>query len=263
MSYTAQELLDYAIHASQLAGAILSEGYGKPLSLRSKEGMHNIVTQYDIAAERAIIDSLRSATPSAAFHAEESGRGVGTDDLTWIIDPLDGTVNFAHGIPFFCVSIAATIRNALVCGVIYNPLSNELFTASLHGGARLNGELIAVSPTSMIQESILATGFPYNVAENPLGCIEQFDVVVRTGTPVRRLGSAALDLAYTAAGRFDGFWESVLQPWDIAAGVLIVQEAGGKVTNYSSNTFDLSNSSVVATNGHIHDELSALLDVNT
>ncbi|MFN4985168.1 MAG: inositol monophosphatase family protein [Ignavibacteria bacterium] len=263
MHSTPSELLQHAEDAARIAGAILREGFGKPLLAESKEGMHNLVTEYDLRAETAILDHLRARTPGASFMAEESGHELNDNSLIWVIDPLDGTVNFAHGIPIFCVSIAAVLHDAIVCGAIYNPLTDEMFSARNMGGAFLNGNALRVSSVQHLHDAILVTGFPYNVSENPLRCIDQFSAVVGKGLPVRRLGSAALDLAYTAAGRFDGFWESILQPWDMAAGVLLVQESGGRVTHYGSAPFTLSRNSLIATNGNIHDELSNLLELGT
>lgn len=260
-TYEISVLLQAAESAARCAGDILRDGFGKPLDTRSKEGMHNLVTQFDLLAEEAIVECLRRATPDASIMAEESGSNKGASDLTWVIDPLDGTVNFAHKIPIFCVSIAAVRNEEIVCGVIYNPLTDECFTAARGQGAHLNGNALCVSETTMLQDAILVTGFPYNVAENPLRCIDQFAAVVGKGLPVRRLGSAALDLAYTAAGRFDAFWESILQPWDMAAGVLLVQEAGGLVTRYGGADFELSTGSVIASNGRIHNELTQLLEL--
>lgn len=254
-------LLQHAEIAARCAGDILREGFGKPLDMRSKEGMHNLVTQFDLLAENAIVESLRRATPEASIMAEESGSSKGSSDLTWVIDPLDGTVNFAHKIPIFCVSIAAVRNGEILCGVVYNPLTNECFTAARGQGAHLNGSAVCVSETPVLHDAILVTGFPYNVAENPLRCIDQFAAVVGKGLPVRRLGSAALDLAYTAAGRFDAFWESILQPWDMAAGVLLVQEAGGRVTHFGGTGFELSTGSIIASNGYIHNELTQLLEL--
>lgn len=254
-------LLQAAESAARCAGDILRDGFGQPLDTRSKEGMHNLVTQFDLLAEEAIVECLRRATPDASIMAEESGSNKGSSDLTWVIDPLDGTVNFAHKIPIFCVSIAAVRNGEILCGVVYNPLTDECFTAARGQGSHLNGIALCVSETTMLQDAILVTGFPYNVAENPLRCIDQFAAVVGKGLPVRRLGSAALDLAYTAAGRFDAFWESILQPWDMAAGVLLVQEAGGLVTHYGGADFELSTGSVIASNGRIHDELTQLLEL--
>jgi myo-inositol-1(or 4)-monophosphatase len=254
-------LLDAALDAAQQAGKILSNGFGSAGSVASKEGRHNLVTEFDHASEACIIDVLRTHTPGAAILTEESGSHDGSDDVTWVIDPLDGTVNFAHGIPIFCVSIAAVVRGEIICGVIHQPLLDETFTAIKNHGSHLNARRLHVSATATLDDSILVTGFPYNVEDNPGHCIDQFASIIHRGLPVRRLGSAALDLAYVADGRFDGFWEVALQPWDMAAGVLIVTEAGGRVTHYSGRDFILGTDSIVATNGAIHDELVRALEV--
>ena len=159
------------------------------------------------------------------------------------------------------MSIAAVVRGEIVCGVIHQPILNETFTAIKDHGSHLNAKRLHVSATAALDDSILVTGFPYNVEDNPGHCIDQFASIIRRGLPVRRLGSAALDLAYVADGRFDGFWEVALQPWDMAAGVLIVAEAGGRVTHYSGRDFRLGTDSIVATNGIIHDELVRVLEV--
>jgi len=258
---THHQLLDAAIDAASQAGEILRRGFGSAIRIASKEGRHNLVTEFDHASELRIIDVLRTHTPSAAILTEESGSHHGSGDVTWVIDPLDGTVNFAHGIPIFCVSIAAVVGDDIVCGVIHQPLLNEMFTATLAGGSHLNGRPLRVSSTAGLSESFLVTGFPYDVEDNPGHCIDQFASIVGRGLPVRRLGSAALDLAYVADGRFDGFWEVALQPWDMAAGVLMVTEAGGRVSHYSNRSFTLATDSIVATNGMIHDELVRALAV--
>jgi myo-inositol-1(or 4)-monophosphatase len=254
------DLLSVALEAARSAGTILRSGYGTAVTSRSKEGRHNLVTEYDLRSEACIIEALRAATPDAAFLAEESGASGNDADLLWVIDPLDGTVNFAHGIPIFCVSIAAVRSGTTVCGVIHHPLLDETFTATAGGGAFLNGTRLAVSDTDRLDRSILVTGFPYNVHENPGRCLDQFRALVGRGLPVRRLGSAALDLAYTAAGRFDAFWEVHLNAWDMAAGALLVTEAGGTVTHYGGRPFVLGHDSIVATNGHVHADLVMVLE---
>ena len=192
--------------------------------------------------------------------AEESGESLKSGSVTWIIDPLDGTVNFAHNIPVFSVSIAAAVDNEVVCGVIYQPITGELFVAEKNKGSFLNGNPLKVSTVSSLDDSFLATGFPYNLNENPLGCIEHLLTVLKKGLPVRRLGSAALDLGYLAAGRYDGYWEVSLQPWDMAAGKLIVEEAGGKITDYQGKGLNVKKpSSVVASNRLLHDSILAML----
>ncbi|MES2766684.1 MAG: inositol monophosphatase family protein [Bacteroidota bacterium] len=257
------ELLQCAIEAAKTAGAILKEGFGTSFKTENKEGVHNLVTEYDHKAENAIIELIKSKFPSHTFLAEESGasgiKNLLKDHVRWIIDPLDGTVNFAHNIPIFCVSVAAELNGEIVAGAIYQPITDELFTAFKGGGAFLNGKKIEVTTTDLLKDSILVTGFPYNVSENPHGCIDHFSALLKLGLPVRRLGSAAIDLAYVAAGRFDGFWEVRLQPWDVAAGWLIVEEAGGKMSHYDLTEYSLGTGTMLATNGKIHRELSELL----
>lgn len=250
-----------AIEAALQAGGLLRQGFGSYFSIRSKEGIHNLVTEYDHLSEKMIIEFLRKETPHAHFLAEESGLSKGQEEgLVWIIDPLDGTVNFAHNIPMFAISIAAELRGEVISGVVYHPLVHELFVAERGKGAFLNGQKLAVSKVATLPEAVLATGFPYNVAENPLQCIEHFVDILRLGIPIRRLGAAALDLAYTAAGRVDGFFEIALAPWDCAAGVLLVEEAGGKVSGWNGSPFDIhSHKPLLASNGAIHRACSAVL----
>lgn len=250
-----------AIEAALQAGTLLRQGYGTHFSISSKEGVHNLVTEYDHRSEKMIIDFLRSHFPDAEFLAEESGSSKGgSKDLVWIIDPLDGTVNFAHKIPMFAISIAAELNGEVVSGVVYQPIIHELFVAEKGKGAFLNGQKLQVSEVSEMRRSILATGFPYNLADNPHHCIDHFVDILRVGIPIRRMGAATLDLAYTAAGRFEGFFEVSLGPWDCAAGKLLVEEAGGKVTSWDQSPFDLrSYKPIFASNGRIHAAGSAIL----
>ena len=250
-----------AVEAALLAGDILRQGYGTRFSVRSKEGVHNLVTEYDTKAESAIIDFLSKHARGSRFLAEESGETGTGDEITWVIDPLDGTVNFAHHVPFFSVSIGVELAGKTLAGVVLNPLMQELFIAESGKGATLNGVPLKVNATPTLQESILATGFPYNLKENPFHCIDHFTDILRAGIPIRRLGSAALDFAYTAAGRFDGFFEVSLAPWDCSAGKLLVEEAGGIVTDWNGKPFDIrSRKPVLATNGKIHREMIGLLN---
>lgn len=256
------ELTLSAIEAACQAGAMLKEGFSKHFSWSYKEGDHNLVTEYDKKSEDYIVNFLHKKYPSHSFLAEESGESHTRDDaILWIIDPLDGTVNFAHKIPFFCVSIAAADSlGQLMCGVVFNPILNELFVAEKDLGAFLNHQPIHVTTTSALRQGILTTGFPYNVRENPLSCIEHFSSFAKMGLPIRRLGSAALDLAYTACGRFDGFFEVSLQPWDFSAGALLVKEAKGLVTTYDNHPLNVKKaSSVVASNGRVHSEMLQVL----
>lgn len=254
-------LLECAMEAALKAGNILKEGFGTSFKISNKEGKNNLVTEFDHLAEKIIIEHIHSKFPDHAFLAEESGKtgNVKIDNVRWVIDPLDGTVNFAHSLPIFSVSIAAELNNELLCGVVYHPMLDELFTAEKGKGSYLNGNPIKVSQNDDLDTSFLVTGFPYNVNQNPCGCINHFVSIIQRGIPVRRLGSAALDLAYVAAGRFDGFWEIDLHPWDVAAGVLLIREAGGRVSDYNGVEYLIENRSMVATNGVIHDQVTNVL----
>jgi myo-inositol-1(or 4)-monophosphatase len=254
-----EELLATAVAAARAAGDLVHSRIDDELEISNKEqGVQNLVTEMDHASERLIKEMIEQRHPGSVFLAEESGGNQDLIDLTWVIDPIDGTVNYAHGIPIYCVSIAAVRNNEPIVGVIYNPNIGELFTATRGGGAHLNGRPMKVSTITELERAVLVTGFPYNVAENPHGCVDSFTDFMMRGVPVRRLGSAALDLAYTAAGRFDAFWEVSLNHWDVAAGILMVVEAGGRVTSYSDFTDGSSNGCgividrMLATNGHIH-----------
>ncbi len=248
-----------AIEAALQAGDILRQGFGTPFAITQKEGKHNLVTEYDFLAEKSILSFLKHHVPNSDFLAEESGASGSTSEILWIIDPLDGTVNFAHQIPIFSVSIALEKKGDLFCGVVYQPITHELFVAEKGKGAFLNGKTLKVSSTSILSDSILATGFPYNIHENPFHCIDHFVDILRLGIPIRRMGSAAIDLAYTAAGRFEGFFEVGLSPWDCAAGILLLEEAGGKVSGWNQKPLHhRSKDPILGSNGKIH---SALADV--
>lgn len=251
----------FATQAALRAGELLKQGFNTAYKISNKPGVHNLVTEYDLAAEECIISFLKEQFPSHSFLAEERGKkAVKNSPITWVIDPLDGTVNFAHNIPFFSVSIAACTQDDVLCGVVYQPMTQELFMAEKGRGSYLNGARLKVSSTRKIEDAILATGFPYNVSDDPHGCIAAFNKVLSHGVPIRRLGSAALDLSYVAAGRFDAFWEVILQPWDVAAGKLILEEAGGKVTLYNGKPHPIfTTDTVLASNGVIHKKMVELL----
>jgi myo-inositol-1(or 4)-monophosphatase len=270
------DLKQTAIDAALAAGKLLKQGFGAVISISNKDGINNIVTDYDYRSQELIINMIKRQFPGHLFLAEEEDgdeslsnqdlkvvrsqfSGLPDDTVKWIVDPLDGTVNFAHKIPIFSVSIAAELKGEIIVGVIYNPMLNELFVASKGGGAYLNGELINVSSCTSLVQSILVTGFPYNVKDNPEHCIDHFVNLIKMGIPVRRLGSAALDLAYLAAGRFDGFWEVNLHPWDVAAGLIILLEAGGRATRFDNIEYKITDNNILATNGYIHNEFSNVL----
>lgn len=228
----------------------------------SNKGDIDLVTEADIAAEQLIIDRVRSHYPKHGILAEESGEAVsiGDDSSTWkwIIDPLDGTTNYAHGYPCFCVSLGIEHDGVLQIGVVYDPMRNEMFAAERGQGATLNDRRIRVSAVEDLSCAMLCTGFPYNVRERR-DFAREFAVFTMNAQAVRRDGSAAIDLAYVACGRFDGFWEDGLNPWDIAAGVLLIQEAGGRVTNYQDQPLDIYTKKVVASNGLVHEAMLSLL----
>jgi myo-inositol-1(or 4)-monophosphatase len=246
--------LSLAIQAALKSGELLKKGFGTRYQVSSKEGKQNLVTEYDKASEESIILTVQNHFPDHSFLAEETGSsGPSDSSVTWIIDPLDGTVNFAHHIPIFSISIAVAVEKRLLCGVVYQPMLNELFVAEKGKGAYLNGVPLRVSRCSQWDEAIMATGFPYNVDQNPLHCIDHFVELAKLGIPIRRLGSAAIDLAYVAAGRFDAYWEVSLHPWDMAAGKLLVEEAGGRVSHYDGSDHRIfCHETLLATNGALH-----------
>lgn len=249
--------------AALRAGEILRKGFGTPMKFETKEGRHNLVTEWDNKAEESIIESIKAHFPDHAFLAEESGESGKKGGIQWIIDPLDGTVNFAHKIPMFSISIAAVSQNDVLSGVVYNPMMEELFIAEKEHGAYLNGERIKVTETAVLDSAIAATGFPYNVHENPLCCLDHFQSFASMGIPLRRIGSAAIDLSYVAAGRFDAFWEVSLNPWDYAAAKLIIEEAGGQITNFEGKPYKtLEEGPIIASNGILHDQVAKRIKAN-
>jgi myo-inositol-1(or 4)-monophosphatase len=246
------EFLTVAIQVAMQAGDLLKKGFGTTYEISSKAGMHNLVTFYDKASEEMIFSALQKRFPTHGFVGEEQGQ-TKKGDVMWIVDPLDGTVNFAHGVPMFSVSIAAAIGNEVVAGCVFQPMTNELFWAEKGKGSFLNGAQLQVTKRTSLKEVMLATGFPYNVNENPYHCIDTFLKLQKQGIPIRRLGSAAIDLSYVAAGRYDAYWEVNLQPWDFAAGMLIVHEAGGKVTLFDGSPCDLTQQgTILSSNGLLH-----------
>lgn len=249
-----------AITLAKKAGSLLKAGFKKNCIIKKKPGIHNLVTQYDLLSEKTIVLHIKKKFPHHNILSEEMGEIDNCDKITWIIDPLDGTVNFAHQIPMFAVSIAIQNASEIVSGVIYHPLTDELFVAEKSKGAFLNGKKIKVTNTKKLKDAILATGFSYNFLKGPEKNIKKLINILNFGLPIRRIGSACLDLAYVAAGRFDGFWESGLGPWDIAAGKLLIEEAGGIITNWDGSSFVLkSKNAILATNPNIFKETLKVL----
>lgn len=240
------------------AGSLLAEGYGHVRHVHQK-GPIDLVTEFDARAEELIIASLRRRFPDHAILAEESGHVPGESEYQWVIDPLDGTTNFAHGIPVFAVSIALVRSNVPVLGVAYDPLRREMFSAEAGHGATLNQQPIHVSTQSELAGAVLSTGFPYDVRTNLCNNFAEFARFTSLARSIRHLGSAALDCAWTAASRLDGYWEYGVKPWDIAAGMLIVREAGGRVTTADREEDILARDSIVTSNGLIHEQMLQVL----
>ena len=251
--------LKIAIQAAKTAGQIHRKHYGKVryIQFKSKNKL-NLVTEVDHACEKKILAILKKKFPAHNYWGEESGQQKNHSAFTWLVDPLDGTTNYAHSYPFFCCSIALVQNKRPVAGVIYDALRDECFTAEKGRGAFLNGKRLSVSKVSTLAESLVSTGFAYAVRDTHYN-LDNFRKFVLTTQGVRRDGSAAMNLAYVAAGRFDGFWERGIQAWDMAAGILMVTEAGGKVTDITGGPFDLMAENALATNSKIHRRIFKIL----
>ncbi|MEN6317391.1 MAG: inositol monophosphatase family protein [Syntrophaceae bacterium] len=248
------EYRDFMLSVAQEAGIFLKEKLNDKHIIDYK-GEINIVTEADRISEEIITSKIHRMFPNHDILAEESTCTSKGSEYRWIIDPLDGTTNYAHGYPVFCVSIALEKEGAICLGVIYNPMLNEVFVAEKGKGAFLNGQKISVSETTDLSKSLLATGFPYDIRNDENNNMNYFNGMAKKAQAIRRAGSAALDMAYIAMGRFDGFWELKLMPWDTAAGWLLICEAGGKVTDIFGGEFHLESPHVLATNGKIHNRM--------
>ena len=242
------------------AGAMQRERFGTDLAV-DKKGVIDLVTQVDVDIERWFRAMIGERFPRHRILAEELANEAdpspagGETDYCWVFDPIDGTINYTHGLPIFCASLALEIDGVPSVGAIYDPMREELFTAELGGGARLNGTPLRVSETDTMVDAMLCTGFPYDVHETVDDVVALFGAFIAESRAIRRLGSAAIDLCYVAAGRFDGFWEERLHPWDIAAGALLVTEAGGTVSGLAGEPFVSRNGSIIASNGRIHEAM--------
>ena len=249
-----------AVEAAHAAGRIQSEHIGNICDISEKGGVRgDVVTEVDLLCEKEIIDRIQKSFPDHTILAEESGGTQGDAKNKWIIDPLDGTLNYSHGFPCYCVSIGLECEGELVVGVIYNPNLDELFVAEKGQGATLNGRPIRVSTIDTLEKSLLVTGFTPKIVGSEDDNLDHFCNLMKACQAVRRPGSAAIDFCYTAMGRFDGFWEAHLNPWDMAAGVLIVREAGGIVTAFDGGSFSIYDNNVLATNGYVHQEMVSIL----
>ncbi|MBW2645446.1 MAG: inositol monophosphatase [Deltaproteobacteria bacterium] len=253
-----KQVKDVGFSAIQKASEFLRDRFGQAHSIK-KKGAIDLVTEADEHAERLIIDTILAEYPDHSILAEESGGVLARSPYQWIIDPLDGTTNFAHNLPCFSTSIALALNGETVFGVVENPVLQERFWAVKGEGAFLNGKEIRVSSTESLSESLLVTGFPYDLKAIIDTLLARFQRCLEASQGVRRLGSAAIDLCYVACGRFDGFWEQNLHPWDTDAGVLIVREAGGIVTDFAGGPHQRDMKEILATNGRIHEELIGVL----
>lgn len=254
-----EHVVSVAILAARSAGSLLLDYATKGFRVEHKNPI-NLVTDADYAAEHCIIDHIRAQFPTHSILSEERGRD--SEDRSrcrWVIDPLDGTTNFAHGFPAYAVSIGVEVDGTPMVGVVYDPTRDELFTAHLGGGAQLNGRSIRVSSTNQLDRSLLVTGFAYDIRESPNNNLNHFSRFALKAQGLRRTGSAALDLSYVAAGRFDGFWEVKLSPWDMAGGVVILRESGGLVTDFKGRPHSIYQPELVASNGQIHTAMLRVL----
>jgi myo-inositol-1(or 4)-monophosphatase len=244
------------------AGLYLRQNLGSRLEASFK-GAVDLVTPFDMGAQEILVDRLAAAFPGHGFLAEEGLSRPGASDWRWIIDPLDGTTNYAHAFPVFCVSTALERAGRVVLGFVYDPMREEMFRAAAGRGASLNGTAIRVSGVADLGKSLLATGFPYDLRTSPVNNLGHWGRFIVRAQAIRRCGSAALDLAYVACGRFDGFWELKLKPWDVAAGALIVAEAGGRVTDFAGGEHTLRAPGILATNGLVHAAMLEVLGMDT
>jgi myo-inositol-1(or 4)-monophosphatase len=251
-------LKDIAVEAATKAGTLLRDNLKKEKKIEFK-GDVDLVTELDRASEGLIIDILKGGFPESGILTEEREEIHADSGYRWIVDPLDGTTNYAHAYPIFCVSIALEVRDEIMLGVVYDPNLNELFIAEKGKGATLNGDKIVVSQTSDLSRSLLATGFPYDIRTSSDNNLDFFASFALKAQAIRRGGSAALDLCYVACGRFDGFWELKLKPWDVAAGGLIVQEAGGYLTGFTGTPYSIYSKETLATNGFLHEVMIDVL----
>ena len=248
------------LKAAEAGAKELVRFFNSDFKITNKEGINNPVTEADHASEKAIFEVIKNDFPDHFILSEEAGEIKMDSNYKWIIDPIDGTINFATGIPICCVSIGLEQDGKIIMGAVFNPLMNEFFFAEKGKGATLNDKMIRVGNKARVADSCLVTGFPYTYLDTPNGPLQIFEKLIRKGVPVRRLGSAAIDLCWVACGRFDGFYEHTLQAWDSAAGFLMVEEAGGKVTDFKGNYYEVYQPQILATNGKIHNEMLEILN---
>lgn len=252
-------MLDFAIRLARDAGRILTDRLGTRINVSYKGEAINLVTDVDLASEQLIREGIATHYPRHQVLAEEGGLNDRTSDYRWIVDPLDGTTNYAHGYPVFAVSIGLEYKGEIILGVVFDPTRDEMFAAERGAGATLNNRKIRVSQTEKLGASMLSTGFPYNIRTSELTNLDNWSKFAMAAQAIRRDGAASIDLCYVACGRYDGFWELNLSPWDTAAGALIVIEAGGRISDFTGGQFSNYRAEIVASNGLIHDEMLQVL----
>ena len=248
-------MIDDIIQISKEAGELIRNAFGKTHSIEFKTNELNLVTETDKASEKLITDFIKKKYPSHGILAEEGSEANRSSEYLWVIDPLDGTTNFAHGLPIFAVSIGVQKNGETVAGVVYDVMRDVVYSAEKTSGSFENGGRIQVSKNENLGRSMLVTGFPYDVKDNPDNAYERFIAFLKEARAIRRLGSAAIDFCYVANGVFDGFWEVSLHPWDICAGKLIVEEAGGLVTDFDGNKIDIYSKRILCTNDFVHQKM--------
>lgn len=253
-------MIDDIIKISKEAGELIRNAFGKTHSVEFKTNELNLVTEMDKASEKLITDFIKNKYPTHGILAEEGSEINKSAEYLWVIDPLDGTTNFAHGLPIFAVSIGVQKNGETIAGVVYDVMRNVIYSAEKRKGSFENGRKIFVSKNENLGHSVLVTGFPYNIKENPDKASERFIAFLKKARAIRRLGSAAIDFCYVASGVFDGFWEVSLHPWDICAGKLIVEEAGGVVTDFDGDKIDIYSKRILATNSLVHKKMIDVLN---
>ena len=252
-------LLDFALETAKEAGSILIQHFGKISTIKRKSTDVDLLTIADTESEVIILDKIKTTFPQHHIISEESDITKGSSEYRWIIDPLDGTTNFVHNLPIFAVSIGLQYKDETILGVVYNPVADKCFWAEEGSGAFLNGKPINITSTNTLSNSLLVTGFPYIQDDRYEKCFALFKELYSRTQGIRRLGAAALDFCFVAMGRFDGFWEFGLESWDFCAGALILQEAGGKISDWDGSPMPFSGKRVLATNGHVHGEMMEIL----
>ena len=253
-------MINDIINIAREAGELIREGFGKSFKIEFKTGENNLVTEIDKASESLIVNFIKKNYPSHGILAEEGGSLNSNSEYIWVIDPLDGTTNFAHSLPIFAVSIGVQKNGETIAGVVYDIMSDIIYSAENNSGAYANEIKIKVSDRKILSQSMLVTGFPYDIKDNPGKAFERFELLTKESRAMRRLGSAAIDFCYVAKGVFDGFWEVHLHPWDICAGKLIVEEAGGMVSDFKGKPIDIFSKKILSTNGKIHNQIIGLMN---